>query len=163
MSSSERVLAIDPGYERMGIAILEKQNRKEVVLFSDCVKTKTSMPHSGRLALLSVAIETCVKEWKPDVCATESLFFGKNRKTAILVAEARGAILSTVARLNLPVSEYFPMEVKIAVTGHGGSDKKQVEFMLKKLVNIEKKIEHDDEYDAIAIGLTHLISRKKAV
>lgn len=161
LNKDTRVLAIDPGYERMGIAVLEKKDGREIVLFSDCIKTSPKIPHSERLAILSRAVEACVKEWKPNVCAIESLFFGKNRKTAILVAEARGAVLSIVSRLGLLVFEYVPSAVKIAVTSHGGSDKRQIEFMLGKLVSIEKEIEHDDEYDAIAVGLTHLISRKK--
>ncbi len=150
-----KIIAIDPGYERVGIAILEKVGgQKERLLFSECFKTSSKLPHDERLKLIGEEIEKLVKEWKPEALAVETLFFSKNQKTAMQVAEARGVILNIAARSSLFVKEFKPNQIKVAVTGYGASDKEQVTAMVKRLIKIEKDIEYDDEYDAIAIGLT---------
>jgi len=88
--------------------------------------------------------------------ALEKLFFAKNQKTAMHVAEVRGALLQLAGANGLPVVEYSPGEVKSAAAGSGRADKQAVAKMIHALMKIEKKIRHDDEYDAIAIGITHL-------
>ncbi len=150
------ILAIDPGYERLGIALLEKLlKQKEVLLYSECFKTSAKIPHHQRLALIGDKIKEIVKKYKPEVLATEKLFFSKNQKTALLVAEARGVILYTASSLGLKVFEYTPASIKIAVTGYGRSEKRQMIDMTKKLIVVPKGKNSDDEFDAIAIGLTH--------
>jgi crossover junction endodeoxyribonuclease RuvC len=150
-----RIIAIDPGYERLGIAVLEKELRgKEKLLYSDCFKTSKDIAHSERLKLLGDEIERIIGEYKPEALCLETLFFSANQKTAIAVAEARGVILYQAAKNGLKVYEYGPGEIKVAVTGYGKSDKQNVIDMVNKLVKIDKKIAHDDEYDAIAAGLT---------
>ena len=153
-----RIIAIDPGFERVGIAIIEKKkNVKEEVLFSECFKTSAKLSLAERLALIGKEIAAMIKEYEPERMAVESLFFmEKNRKSAIAVAEARGVIIYEGASAGLPIYEYTPMQVKVAVTGHGSADKKQVIFMTEKLVTMPKKVSSDDEMDAIAIGLTCL-------
>lgn len=150
-----RIIAIDPGYERLGLAVLEKApGGKEILLYSDCFKTDKKLPHSERLGLIKSEIERVIREYKPETLCLETLFFSVNTKTAIAVAEARGVILSQAAAHGLKVFEYGPGEIKVAVTGYGKSDKAAVISMVERLVKINKKIEHDDEYDAIAVGLT---------
>lgn len=150
-----RIIAIDPGYERLGIAILEKSGKeKEVVLYSECFQTDKKLSHPERLALVGNEIRRIIKKYKPEVLAIETLFFSKNVKTALQVAEARGVALFCASDMGLEIREFSPADIKIAVTGHGQSDKKQVIAMVERLVKIEGKIKHDDEYDAIAAGIT---------
>ncbi len=152
-----RIISIDPGYERLGLAIIEKEkNQKEVLLFSECFKTSAKLPHHERLALIGDRIKEVIKKWKPEQLATEKLFFAGNQKTALLVSEARGVILYTGSSLGLEIFEYRPNEIKIAITGYGSAEKKQIMDMTRKLIKIESKTNSDDELDAIAIGLTHL-------
>ena len=158
-----KLLSIDPGYERLGVAVIEKLvKQKEVLLYSECFKTSAKLPHHERLALIGNKIKDVVKKYKPEALATEKLFFSGNQKTAMLVAEARGVILYTASSLGLDVFEYSPADIKIAVTGYGKSDKNQVIRMVEKLIDIKnpayaklRRGKSDDEYDAIAIGLTH--------
>jgi crossover junction endodeoxyribonuclease RuvC len=150
-----RIISIDPGYERLGIAIIEKLPRsKESLLYSDCFKTDSKLPHCERLNLIGSEISRVIGEFKPEALSLEDLFFSTNTKTAMTVAEARGVILYEAAKNNLKVFEYGPGQIKVAVTGYGKSDKEAVIAMVDRLIKIDKKIKHDDEYDAIAVGLT---------
>lgn len=145
-----RVLSVDPGYERLGVAILEKER----VLFSDCIITKRRDPHFKRLNQIGKGVRTLIDAYSPDALAIESLFFNSNQKTAFQVAESRGVVLFASSEKDLPVYEFTPLQIKVAVTGYGRADKKQVIQMVSKLVAINKVISHDDEYDAIAVGIT---------
>lgn len=149
-----KIIAIDPGYERVGIAILEKTGGKEILLFSECFKTLASETVEERLHLIGEKISTSIKKYGPEAMAIETLFFQTNAKTAMKVSEARGVMLYEAARNNLKVLEFTPLQIKVAVTGYGKSDKTQVTEMVKKLIKINTPIKYDDEYDAIAIGLT---------
>lgn len=149
-----KIIAIDPGYERLGVAILEK-NTKEELIFSDCIQTKSSLPHPERLAIIQKSLEKIIEEYKPEALSIETLFFNTNQKTVMNVAEARGVIISTCATKGLEVFEVSPLQVKVAVTGHGRSDKNAVIKMIPLLIKISKKIKFDDEYDAIAVGLAY--------
>lgn len=150
-----RIISIDPGYERLGIAVIEKLPRaKESLLYSDCFKTDSKLPHCERLRLIGEEISRIISEFRPEALSLEDLFFSTNAKTAITVAEARGVILYEAAKNGLKVFEYGPGQIKVAVTGYGKSDKDAVITMVERLIKIEKKIKHDDEYDAIAVGLT---------
>jgi len=155
-----RVLAIDPGYERLGVAIIEKQNNLEQLLFSNCVITPRTIPFSERLLILGEAIEKLIKEYKPTLVAIEKLFFTTNQKTASAVSEVRGMLLYLAATHHLPTTEFTPLEIKSTITGFGKASKDQVTDMVKKLIKIKTCPKHDDEYDAIAIGLTALAREK---
>ena len=155
-----KVIAIDPGYERMGVAIIEKIDGKESLLFSECFKTSSKIPHEERLKLIGQEIEKLIKKYKPESMAIETLFFKNNQKTAMHVSEARGVMLYVASVLQLSVKEFSPMAIKIAVTGYGNRDKNQVIFMVKKLIKTKKDIKYDDEYDAIAAGLTFFATQK---
>jgi len=156
-----RILAIDPGYERLGIAIIEKNlQERELLTYSDCFQTDKSMSQSDRLGLIFNEIERIVKEFKPAALAMETLFFSTNQKTATKVAEVRGVLLSLASKHGLKTYEYGPGQIKVAVTGYGKSDKKQLISMIPRLIKINKEIKYDDEYDAIAVGLTCLATEK---
>ncbi len=156
-----KILAVDPGYERLGLAILEKDSRggQEILIASECFKTSSKLPHPERLGLIKKRLEEKITEHRPEALAIEKLFFAKNQKTALLVAEARGAIISTAQTAGLSVFEFTPSQIKSAVTGHGSSDKTAIIKMVEQLIRIEKTIKHDDEYDAIAVGLTFFATK----
>jgi crossover junction endodeoxyribonuclease RuvC len=149
------ILGIDPGFERIGISIIEKKHReKESLVYSECFKTKSTLPFYERILLIGQKIEEISIKYKPGAIAIEKLFFTANQKTAMGVAEARGVIIYSAIKHGLRVFEYTPQEIKIAVTGYGKSDKSAIMSMVPKLIKIEKDIKSDDELDAIAIGLT---------
>ena len=151
-----RVLAIDPGYGRCGVAVVEKIDGKEKYIYSDCVETPAKMPFDQRLLAVASECERLVKKFKPGSLAMERLFLSTNQKTVMHVAEVRGAILHVASSAGVPTFEYTPGQIKSATTGSGRADKKQITQMIHMLLKIEKTIKHDDEYDAIAVGITHL-------
>jgi crossover junction endodeoxyribonuclease RuvC len=150
-----RILAIDPGYDRMGIAVLEGDPSTPMLVWSNCITPAKGAP-AARLSEASQAVEMAIRTYKPDAGALEGLFFSKNVKTALGVAEARGAILAVFGRAGLSVIECSPQEVKIAVTGYGAADKKAVLAMVPKLLILEPRKRLDDELDAIAVGICAL-------
>lgn len=151
----QRVLGIDPGYERMGIAILEpKGGGNATLLFSNCLRSSNKLTMSERLALLGSEVTQLITEWQPTTIALEKLFVTNNQKTATSVAEVRGMLLYLAGAHKIFVREFTPQEVKVATTGYGASDKAQVELMVKKLVQITDEKRLDDEFDAIAVGIT---------
>ncbi len=149
-----RIIAIDPGYERLGIAVLEK-NKKEELIFSECFKTKAELPFIERLELVGREVARVIDEFKPEALSIENLFISTNQKTAMRVAEVRGAILYQARLSGLQVFEYTPLQIKTATTGYGRATKEQMMSMVRKLIVGAEKIKQDDEIDAIAIGLTH--------
>ncbi|MCU0678659.1 MAG: crossover junction endodeoxyribonuclease RuvC [Candidatus Pacebacteria bacterium] len=151
-----RVLAIDPGFDRCGVAILEYSDGKEVLLFSTCITTDKAAPLPVRITTIGQQLETIITAHRPTALGIETLFFNKNITTGIGVAQARGVVLYVAERAGLSIYEHGPQEVKVAVTGYGNSDKTAMYAMLQRLVpNIPAKA-HDDEYDAIAVGVTTL-------
>lgn len=151
-----KVLGIDPGYGRCGMAVVEKNDGREVLIYSDCIETSTSDEFTARLSRVTSECARLIAAHEPDALALEKLYFQKNQKTAMRVAEVRGALINTAAQCGVEVFEYTPGEVKSAAAGSGNADKTAVAKMLHALLKIKKRITHDDEYDAIAIALTHL-------
>ncbi len=153
-----RVLAVDPGYERLGIAILEKQKGKDILIYSECFQTSKDQEHSKRLFAIYKRLKEVIEEYAPDTGSLEKLFFANNQKTALKVAEVRGVIMAVCESYGMKIFEYTPGAIKIGVTGYGKSDKTAVIKMIPLLVNIDRKIKFDDEFDAIAVGITCLNS-----
>lgn len=151
-----KVLGVDPGYDRIGVAVMEKRLGKENLLYSACITTEKSTPLPDRLHSIGAGFEALLVKHKPDAVAVETLFFNKNQKTALGVAEARGIIVYLAKKHNALVKEFGPAEVKVATTGYGRSDKKAVLDMLGRLIPNIPVNALDDEYDAIAIALTAL-------
>lgn len=151
-----RVIGVDPGYDRLGLAVLERDGSSERLIHSECVVTDRSAPLSERLAALGDRFEDLVRTYRPDAVGIETLFFNQNRSTGIAVAEARGVITFLAARHSCSVREFGPQEIKVAVTGYGKSDKTAVFDMLRRLITGIPDGALDDEYDAIAVGVTCL-------
>lgn len=148
-----KILSIDPGYERLGIAIIEKGlAKKDSLLCSECFKTDAKNSFEDRLLEIGKKIEELITGHKPSILAIETLFFSKNTKTAMRVAETRGTIIYISKKNKLDIKEINPMEIKLAVTGDGKSDKQQMTKMVQLILKMDKKAT-DDEYDAIACGL----------
>ena len=151
-----KVLSIDPGYDRLGVAIMEYQNGREHLIYSDCILTEKNTPLPDRLCVIGDTIKKLISEYQPDTIGIETLFFNKNIKTAIGVAQARGIIIYLAKAANCVVYEFGPQEIKVAVTGYGNSDKSAVFAMVERLVPNVPTGALDDEYDAIAVGITCL-------
>jgi crossover junction endodeoxyribonuclease RuvC len=121
-----RIVAIDPGYDRCGVAVLEKTNTSSpLYVTSLCIETSTDKKLHERIADIVTALEEIILEYQPTQCAIEKLFFTNNQKTAMGVSEARGALMNAAHRHGLAVYEYTPNEIKVAVTGSGKADKTQ--------------------------------------
>lgn len=154
-----RVLAIDPGYDRLGVAVLERSGGTDSLLHSECVTTDRALSSSARLKAASDRLAVLIETHRPTHMALERLYFNRNRTTAMGVAEVRGAILFLGESAGCKIVEFTPQQVKVAVTGYGKSDKAQVAAMLPRLLHNVPKTALDDEYDAIAVGLTALVSQ----
>jgi crossover junction endodeoxyribonuclease RuvC len=161
MQNKERVLSIDPGFDRVGVAVLERTLGKEKLLFSLCILTNKKDSHAERLLAVGQGIDKVIKKWEPRDLAIEKLFFNQNTKSALGVAEARGVIIYEAINAGLSIYEYSPQEIKIATTGYGKASKKDVERMVLKILDLKNAPKHDDETDAIAVGITHLASYKQ--
>jgi len=156
-----RILSIDPGFERVGIAIIEKTfEKKDLLLYSNCFKTTTKIPLNERIRKIGDEVEEIIKKYKPKALAIEKLYFTTNQKTVMGVAEARGVIIYVATKNGLSVYEYTPPQIKVAVTGYGKASKQMVMSMVPKLIGVSDYINSDDELDAIAIGLTCLACEK---
>lgn len=166
-----RIIGIDPGYDRLGIAITEKtansgggdakEGAKERVVFSECFTTSPKESIYDRLKKIGSEIGRIIDEFEPEALAIESLFLAKNQKTAMRVSEARGIIIYEAVNRGLEIHEFSPVEIKMAVTGDGTSDKSRIMKMVGLLIELPRKGKVlDDEIDAIAIALT-LSARKR--
>ncbi|MBP6881092.1 MAG: crossover junction endodeoxyribonuclease RuvC [Candidatus Pacebacteria bacterium] len=151
-----RVIAVDPGYDRLGVAVLELENGSEKLLYSGCIETDRKQPLLDRLHTLGNAFLSLIVTYSPTALAIETLFFNQNQKTAMGVAQARGILIYLAQANGCAVYEFGPQEVKIAVTGYGKSDKTAMIDMVKRLVPDAPTTALDDEYDAIAVGITCL-------
>lgn len=157
---TDRILGVDPGYGRIGIAILEKEDNKEKLIHSECFETDSKLPHQKRLVLIANKIEETIEHFKPKKLAIETLLFSKNTKTALKVAESRGVIIMEAAKKGLLISEFNPNSIKLAVTGYGKSDKKQIMSIVDRIFKIKHRIDFDDEYDAISVALTCAVTKE---
>jgi len=148
------ILGVDPGYGRIGIAIIKKTKSGEDLVYSECFETDKKLKPEERLLLIKNRLREIIKKFAPEKMAVESLLWSKNKKTALKVAESRGVILSEAASANIEIVEINPNTVKLAITGYGKSDKKQVTAMINRMLKLPSQKRLDDEYDAIAIALT---------
>lgn len=158
-----RVLAIDPGYDRLGVAIMELTSGREHLICSTCIETDRTSAIPERLATLGSALAALITEHRPTALAIETLFFNQNQKTAIAVAQARGVAIFLAQQAGCAVYEFGPQEIKVAVTGYGKSDKAAVTRMVRTLVPTVRADARDDEYDAVAVGITCLAQYGRAV
>lgn len=148
------ILGIDPGYDRMGCAVLEKSaSTTDKLIYSTCFISDKKLSQGERLFFLGKKLGEIIKKYKPDIMAVEKLFFTKNQKTAMGVAEARGMILYLASSYKIPARELTPLQIKIALTGYGRAEKQQVQKMVKVILKLKNTPKYDDETDAIAIAM----------
>lgn len=156
-----RIIGIDPGFDRLGVAVLDKEGSKETLVFSTSLITKRTDPFEDRLLYLANELTTLLTTYTPQECALEALFFTKNQTTAMQVAEIRGVIIYIMKVHNVSLCEYSPPQIKLAVTGYGRASKDDVAHMVRTILKLPPTIKKlDDELDAIAIALTHSSHRK---
>jgi crossover junction endodeoxyribonuclease RuvC len=156
-----RILGIDPGIAICGYGVVEELPNGDVASIAfGVIETPKQMPLAQRLNELHIKLRALVEQWKPDEVAVEELFFATNAKTAITVGQARGVVLLSLYQAGLVIAEYTPLQVKQAVSGYGAADKKQVQEMVRLLLNLKTAPKPDDAADALAIALTHQQSRR---
>lgn len=157
-----RILAIDPGYDRLGLAVVEGDPSRPTLVASDCIQPAKGA-REDRLTRVYAEVASAITQYHPDALALETLFFSTNVKTALGVAEARGAALAAAGAAHLPVYEHSPQAVKLAVTGNGRADKAAVAHMVPKVITLPPKKRLDDEYDAIALAICALAAGQSTV
>jgi crossover junction endodeoxyribonuclease RuvC len=151
-----KILGIDPGMAIVGYAMIDfAKDEKIKLLTSGSIQTDKKQSESSRLLEIYNDLSEIIKKYQPDCASVEQLFFFKNQKTIIPVAEARGVILTVLEKYNIPTFSYTPMEVKQVLTGYGRADKKEVEQMVRLNIDTEKLPRLDDTVDAIAIAICH--------
>lgn len=151
-------LGIDPGTAICGYGVVEMQGSRMRPIFYGSVFTDKDMAPEMRLKKIHDDIYDIIEHFKPDLMSVEKLFFNRNVTTAIPVGQARGVVLLAAAEHNLPILEFTPMQIKLAVTGYGKADKNQVIFMVQRLLNIKEKIKPDDTADALGVAICGLQS-----
>ena len=152
-----KVLGIDPGIERLGWALLEKQGNKFLYLSSGVKRTHKENARPDRLFDIHEFLDTLIRNERPELVSVEKIFFANNAKTALIVGEVRGVILMLAAKHKLKVLEFGPAEIKLAVAGYGHADKKSIESMMRLTLRLPEKKYLDDETDAIAIACCGVI------
>lgn len=152
------ILGIDPGFAITGYAVIKYENNNFKLLDCGAVNTKAGIPLPTRLASIYDDLSLLVSKYNPDFISVEELFFNQNVKTAINVAQGRGIALLVGAKNNKEVFEYTPLQVKQAVVGYGRADKKQVQQMVKAILNLKEIPKLDDITDAMAVGICHALS-----
>lgn len=156
-----KVLGIDPGIGRMGWGIIEKNGQSTTPIDYGCFETDSKTPTPKRLSLIFHEVLRIIKLHRPDEIAIEELFFNTNAKTAFIVGQARGVILLAAAESGLSSNIYTPLQIKVAITGFGHAEKRQVGLMVKRMLNLNAVPKPDDTADALAIALTHSFKNKK--
>lgn len=155
-----RILGIDPGFDRLGVCVLEKNGSKEQLIFSTCITTSKKNSFGDRLVTVGKELEKIIDEFNPTELAIEKLFLAVNQKTVMSVAEVRGVIVYVSHLKGLSMFEYSPPEIKVAITGYGKATKDDIALMVPKILGTPSMKLIDDEMDAIAIALTHSAHRK---
>ncbi|MFA5854229.1 MAG: crossover junction endodeoxyribonuclease RuvC [Patescibacteria group bacterium] len=152
------VLGIDPGTARLGFGVLRKEGSRLTHVAHGCLETPKEMPQPERLSFLHDALSALMTEHQPEHVGVEKLFFQKNVTTAMTVSEARGVALMAAQNGGMSISEFTPMQIKVAVTGYGGADKRQVQEMVKRLLSLKEIPKPDDAADALAIAYCAAVS-----
>ncbi len=150
-----RILGIDPGYAILGYGVLDTIGNNFVTVAYGSTTTNSKMATPERLVALYDGIPKIIQTYKPDEASIEELFFNNNAKTAILVGEARGVAVLACAKQGLKISEYTPLQIKQALVGYGRADKRQVQAMVKAILNLDEIPKPDDTADAVAAAICH--------
>lgn len=153
-------IGIDPGIEKVGVGIVENCSPRLKLIDSTLIKTSSKLSTSERLAQIFSELTTILDLYPVKDAAVEQLFFAKNTKTAMTVAQARGVILLALQLKGLQVHEYTPLQVKQALIGYGRADKKQIQQLVKVILKLDEIPKQDDVADGIAIAITHINTYK---
>ncbi|MCJ8341755.1 MAG: crossover junction endodeoxyribonuclease RuvC [Cetobacterium sp.] len=153
-----RILGIDPGTAIVGYSILDFKENKMTLVQYGCIYTDKNLLMEDRLCIIFDELEEIIKKYSPEHMAVEELFFFKNNKTVISVGQARGVILLAGRKNKLKIESYTPLQVKMGITGYGKAEKKQIQLMVKKILNMKEIPKPDDAADAIAVAITHINS-----
>lgn len=155
------ILGIDPGTAITGWGLIKKTKTLKAINYG-CIKTSADLSTAERLDKLHKELDSLIKKHKPGIVAVEDIFFFKNLKTAVKVSQARGVILLTIAKSKIKIAEYTPLQIKQAVACYGRADKKQVQKMVKTLLNLKEIPKPDDAADALATAICCANSIKHA-
>ena len=150
-----RIIGIDPGYAIMGYGVLDYKGNKFTPITYGSITTDAHTPDPERLKILYDELKAIIDEYQPDEASIEKLFYNTNATTAIMVGEARGIVMLACEQSGVAISEYTPLEIKSALTGYGKADKKQVQTMVKMILNLSEVPRPDDTADAIAAAICH--------
>lgn len=150
-----RIIGIDPGYAIMGYGIVEYRGSRFTPVAYGSITTEAHTPNEERLMILYDELTRIIKEYKPEEASIEELFYNTNATTAIMVGEARGTALLACAKAGIRIFEYTPLQIKLALTGYGRADKKQVQTMVKMILNLSEVPKPDDTADALAAAICH--------
>lgn len=153
------ILGIDPGLANTGWGVIEQAGSRLRCLAYGCITTPATDPLPGRLSLIHDQLRAVVGRYAPEACAVESVYFGTNAKTAFATGQARGVAVLAAADCGLPLGEYGPGEIKMAVVGSGSADKGQVQFMVRTILGLERDPSPDHAADALAAAICHAHSR----
>lgn len=155
-----RILGIDPGLAIVGYGVLDYRNDHFDVVCMGAITTSKKLAFPDRLMSISGKMKALLETYGPDEMAIEELFFSKNITTGISVSHARGVEVLEAAKYGIPIYEYTPFQVKQAVTGYGRAEKKQIQEMVKLILNLKERPKPDDTADALAIAICHAHSSK---
>jgi crossover junction endodeoxyribonuclease RuvC len=152
---SRLIMGIDPGLATTGIGFIRIRNGRPVEAQWDCIRTKAGVPFPARLDTLYEEARRTIRRYKPDIISMERLFFSRNVRTAMTVGHAIGVLVLSAAKEGVGVVEYNPMQVKQAVTGSGGGDKRAVATMVTRILGLDEMPKPDDAADALAVAYCH--------
>lgn len=150
-----RILGVDPGYALLGYGVIEAEHNRLSAVDYGVVETKSGEPFPARLKRLYDGMETLLSRYEPDVAVFEELFFFRNVNTALPVGAGRGVAILAAEQRGIPLYEYTPMQIKLAVTGDGHADKHAVQAMVRMLLNLKSVPKPDDAADALAAAICH--------
>ena len=153
-----RIIGIDPGLARVGYGIIDQKKGKNIMLDCGIIETQSTQKEEQRLLEIANDLSSIISKWDPKYAAVEKFFFYRS-STTISVVQARGVIMMTLGKHNLSIQEFPPMQIKLAVTGYGHSDKDEVLKSVMEELNISSPPKPDDAADALAIALTGIYLR----
>ena len=154
------ILGIDPGSYNVGYGILQIEKRKIIAAGCDTIVINSKVQLAERLVQIHSGMDKIIIEYKPDIAVVETIFYGKNIKSAFTLGHSRGVIILALAQHNIEITEYSPREVKKSVVGNGNASKEQVGYMVQKILNLSTKPKTEDASDALAIALCQFNKNK---
>jgi crossover junction endodeoxyribonuclease RuvC len=155
------ILGIDPGIATTGFGVINKIKEETKFITCGCITTSAGSLTGKRLEIIEKEINKLINKYRPEILAIENLFFFKNLKTVMPVSQAKGVILLAASKKGIPVREFTPLQMKMAVTGYGKADKKQIQKMIKIIFKLKELPKADDAADALGIALCGALSVKK--